>query len=169
MHTSVDIAETTTQLCDAARPKVSSLAVVTQSPQPARPVDHLLMAQQCGPGSKLSSPSPVSPVALCKLLTGYDVNLAAYLVHGFTYGFRIGCIGLPPQHQGVVHNLKSSDEFSEVIDSKIAKELALGRIMGPYDAPPLYSNYRVSPLGVVPKKAPGEFRMIHHLSHPEGS
>jgi hypothetical protein len=27
----------------------------------------------------------------------------------------------------------------------------------------------VTPLGVVPKKAAGEFRMIHHLSYPEGS
>lgn len=27
----------------------------------------------------------------------------------------------------------------------------------------------MSPLGVVPKKAPGEFRMIHHLSFPQGS
>ena len=26
-----------------------------------------------------------------------------------------------------------------------------------------------SPLGLVPKKAPGEFRLIHHLSFPEGS
>ena len=169
MHTSVGTAETTTQLYDAARSKVSRTIAVRQGFQPARPVDHLLTVQQCGPESKLPSPSPVSPVALSKLLTGYDVNLAAYLVHGFTYGFRIGCIGLPPQLPGVVHNLKSSEEFSEVIDRKIAKELALGRIMGPYDAPPPYSNYRVSPLGVVPKKAPGEFRMIHHLSYPEGS
>jgi len=26
----------------------------------------------------------------------------------------------------------------------------------------------VSPLGLVPKKQQGEFRMIHHLSYPEG-
>ena len=128
--------------------------MVPQGSQPAWPVDHLLVDQHFDPGSKLPSPSPVSPVARCKLLTGYDVKLAAYLVHGFTYGFRIGCIGLPPQHQGVVHDLKSSDEFSEVIDRKIAKELALGRIMGPYDAPPPYANYRVSLLEVVPKKTP---------------
>ena len=25
-----------------------------------------------------------------------------------------------------------------------------------------------SPLGVVPKKNPGEFRLIHHLSYPKG-
>lgn len=26
----------------------------------------------------------------------------------------------------------------------------------------------VSPLGLVPKKDPGQFRLIHHLSYPEG-
>ena len=29
--------------------------------------------------------------------------------------------------------------------------------------------FRVSPLGVVPKKNLGEFRLIHHLSFPKGS
>ena len=33
----------------------------------------------------------------------------------------------------------------------------------------LFENFRISPLGLVPKKAPGEFRLIHHLSFPEGS
>ena len=43
-----------------------------------------------------------------------------------------------------------------------------GRIIGPFDTPP-FENFRISPLGLVPKKAPGEFRLIHHLSFPEGS
>lgn len=30
-------------------------------------------------------------------------------------------------------------------------------------------NLHISPLGVVPKKASGEYRIIHHLSHPRGS
>ena len=37
-----------------------------------------------------------------------------------------------------------------------------------HDKPP-FPSFRVSPLGVVPKKAPGEFRLIHHLSYPRGS
>ena len=35
--------------------------------------------------------------------------------------------------------------------------------------PPPFSVFRVSPLGLVPKKSPGEFRLIHHLSFPKGS
>ena len=31
------------------------------------------------------------------------------------------------------------------------------------------TQFRVSPLGVVPKKAPGEYRLIHHLSFPHGA
>lgn len=27
----------------------------------------------------------------------------------------------------------------------------------------------MSPLGIVPKKAPGEFNLIHHLSFPRGN
>ena len=118
-------------------------------------------------GSKL--PSPMSPEALYSILDGYDNNLVAYLIHGFTHGFQIGCVGLPSKRGEVVSNLKSADEFAGVIDHKIAKELALGRILGPYDVPPTCQQYRISPLGVVPKKSPGEFSMIHHLSYPEGS
>jgi len=49
----------------------------------------------------------------------------------------------------------------------LIKERQSGRIQGPFSYPP-FSNLRVSPLGVLPKKAPGEFRMIHHLSFPYG-
>lgn len=53
------------------------------------------------------------------------------------------------------------------VNNKLSKELAAGRIVGPYDTPP-FETFRVSPLGIVPKKLPGEFRLIHHLSYPEG-
>ena len=58
----------------------------------------------------------------------------------------------------MVSNVKSADEFAEVIYRKLAKELALGRILGPYDVPPTCLRYRISPIisGVVPKKSPGE-------------
>ena len=56
------------------------------------------------------------------------------------------------------------------MSDKLSKELAAGRIVGPFDAPP-FKPFRVSPLaalGIVAKKLPGEFRLIHHLSYPEG-
>ena len=39
--------------------------------------------------------------------------------------------------------------------------------MGPFDQPPV-PHFRVSPLGVVPKKTEGKFRLIHRLSFLEG-
>ncbi|XP_075139535.1 uncharacterized protein LOC142214486 [Leptodactylus fuscus] len=39
---------------------------------------------------------------------------------------------------------------------------------GPFSSTP-FEDLVVSPLGVVPKKEPFKFRLIHHLSHPHGS
>ena len=45
----------------------------------------------------------------------------------------------------------------------IDKELALGQIAGPFEQPP-FTNFTVSPLGMVPKKESNKYRMIHDLS-----
>ena len=47
------------------------------------------------------------------------------------------------------------------------KEIKAGRAVGPFRAPP-FPNFRTLPIGIVPKKAPNEFRLIHHLSYPKG-
>ncbi|KAM3940651.1 uncharacterized protein RB166_000605 [Leptodactylus fuscus] len=39
---------------------------------------------------------------------------------------------------------------------------------GPFSVPP-WPHLRVSPLGVVPKREPNKFRLIHHLSFPAGA
>ena len=54
-----------------------------------------------------------------------------------------------------------------MVDQKLAKEIQEGRIMGLFAEPPL-PNLKISPLGVIPNKVQGEFRMIHHLSFPFG-
>jgi len=40
--------------------------------------------------------------------------------------------------------------------------------VGPLRTPP-FASFHTSPLGVVPKKDPSEFRLIHHLSYPKGN
>ncbi|XP_070608807.1 uncharacterized protein [Erythrolamprus reginae] len=64
-------------------------------------------------------------------------------------------------------NLRSVVGHEDIVREKIGKEVAEGRVLGPFAEPP-FPNLRVSPLGVVPKKASGEFRLIHHLSFPKG-
>ena len=98
---------------------------------------------------------------------GYDPASTNYLVNGFQSGFAIGCLNVPSQTE-IPNNLLSATQYPGIIESKIVKELAAGRIIGPLSSPPAINKYRVSPLGVVPKKKPGEFRMIHHLSYPPG-
>ena len=51
---------------------------------------------------------------------------------------------------------------------KINKEVGDGRVLGPIRESPT-DNLRVSYVGIVPKKRVlGEYRLIHHLSFPEG-
>ena len=66
------------------------------------------------------------------------------------------------------NNLLSALENPLAVDTKLKKELDAQWLAGPFQSPPL-SPFWVSPLGVVPKKVPGEFRLIHHLSFPKGS
>lgn len=58
--------------------------------------------------------------------------------------------------------------YPEILRSKIQTEVNLGRIEGPFSIIPFH-NLRVSPVGVIPKKDPNKFRLIHHLSYPKGS
>ena len=72
-----------------------------------------------------------------------------------------------PLHPSPPNNLMSATEMPDVVEEKFGKEIQAGRISGPWETPP-FNELIISPLGLVPKKSPGEFRLIHHLSHPQG-
>ena len=88
-----------------------------------------------------------------------------FIITGFQVGFRLGYIG--PRQASRCTNLKSCLESPDIVASKLTKEINASRIKGPFAQPP-FPNLKVSPIGVVPKKTPGQFRLIHHLSHPSG-
>lgn len=100
------------------------------------------------------------------LLHGYDLILTQFLVDGFRYGFRIHFVGERFAFESP--NLKSAVDQPDITSAKLRKECDAGRIVGPFTTPP-FPNFRCSPLGIVPKKDPSEFRLIHHLSYPKGS
>ncbi|XP_053544942.1 uncharacterized protein LOC128635859 [Bombina bombina] len=112
--------------------------------------------------------TPMKLGAIFGALRDYpDREMAEFLQAGLAYGFRIPVrklVCLP----FAVHNLKSAYQFPEVLQEKIDKEVRLGRMAGPFLSPPL-ENLVVSPLGIVPKREPGKFRLIQHLSHPKGN
>jgi len=53
-------------------------------------------------------------------------------------------------------------ENPSVVNLKLKKEMSKLRISGPFDASPAWF-----PLGLVPKKELGQFRLIHDLSYPK--
>ena len=116
----------------------------------------------------LSCPAltPIRAGQLSTWLEGFHEANRGTLVRGFQVGFDVGydC----PHRVTRCANLKSALELPHIIDNKIKKELTLQRIAGPFASPP-FPNLHISPLGVVPKKQHGSYRLIHHLSHPTGS
>jgi hypothetical protein len=111
-------------------------------------------------------PTPIKPKELQSEMHGYPQEKVQFLLQGLTQGFRLGCMGSPEAH--APHNHKSAFQNSEIVDAYIQKGLATQRIAGPYNFPP-FSNFKTSPLGVVPKSEPGKFRIIHDLSYPQGN
>lgn len=111
------------------------------------------------------SPSPVNPITLNQLLleTGYDNNLRQFLVQGFSQGFKLG-------HAASLSNsyaaFPTTDQDARIIQSKLDTELEMGRIAGPFPAPP-FQNFQISPLFLREKATPGQFRMILDLSFPK--
>ena len=112
------------------------------------------------------TPTPVKIQPLISLLSGYKPSIVNILISGFSRGFPLHFQG--EIHQLLPKNLTSALDNPEIVDMKLGKELAAHRLAGPFSFPP-FDSFRVSPLGLVPKKTPGDFRLIHHLSFPNGS
>lgn len=81
-------------------------------------------------------------------------------------GFKVGLKVPPNEGEGClwVDNLKSIDRNKGIVAQKIEAELKAGRIAGPFNSP-TFSNFRLSPLDLVPKKERNSYRMIHNLSY----
>lgn len=112
-------------------------------------------------------PTPIKAINLYHFLKGYDTNLRKFLIDGFTFGFSIKssfeshATSFPPNHRSACDNPLA-------VNLKLKKEMSKLRISGPFDTPP-FQNFVCSPLGLVPKKEPGQFRLIHDLSYPKGN
>ena len=99
-------------------------------------------------------------------LAGYDPVRRDILTQGFTFGFDLGFRGRPNSVLNV-KNLTSCSDYPEAVDRAIDKEVQAGRFLGPLEQLP-FDEFQINPVGLVPKKAPGEFRMITNLSSPRG-
>ena len=114
----------------------------------------------------ISLPTPIKIEKLTECLVGlYHQDEKLALLQGLTQGFRLFYSG--PDRTRVSANHKSARDDIATLKMKIQKELDAGRAADPFDKPPL-PNFQVSAIGLVPKKVPGEFRIIHDLSYPKG-
>ena len=85
---------------------------------------------------------------------------------GFTHGFRIPSSIQHPTTSYNYDNHASAFQHSNFVTTKLSREIGMGRVAGPFDVP-TPADVILSPLGVVPKKTPGEYRLIHDLSFPK--
>ena len=109
--------------------------------------------------------TPLRALALQEeLATHPDQAFVHNLIHNIQSGCNIGYAG--PQFSHCNGNLPSAYQQPSILDSALAQECKEGRILGPFDTPPLPS-FRCSGLGLVPKHD-GGWRTIYHLSAPHG-
>ena len=111
--------------------------------------------------------TPINVKALHHWLQGYDNEKLNYLVKGFTFGFRIPYMG--QRRYRYSKNIKPANDKLNILKQKIEVEVVSGRVGGPFTVDNLpFGNLQISPLGLEPKQKPGEYRVIHHLSYPDG-
>ena len=103
-----------------------------------------------------------------KLLVNHpDRDFAGFVVRGIRHGFRIGYDYTSGKCRKSRGNLRSAAEHGEVVQCYIEKELAKGRLIGPLSTEAT-QRVHVNPFGVIPKKEPGQWRLIVDLSAPRG-
>ena len=109
-------------------------------------------------------PTPINAIKLAPLLKTFpQKNL---VLRGITRGFDLGFTGV--QGPQSCNNNLSINLNPLIALEKINKEIALGRIAGPFPHPPL-PNFKCSPLSLKEKSTPGQYRLLHNLSYPHDS
>ena len=121
-----------------------------------------------GPSSLiLSLPTPVLRHRLAASLVGHAKVKRDRLLQGFSFGFRIPSTFTGTTRTHFPLNHLSALQHRAFVTAKLAQEAAAGRNAGPFHSPSP-PGVMLPPLGVVDKKVPGQFRLIHDLSFPKG-
>ena len=115
------------------------------------------------------APSPLQHLAWEAALQQHpDRVFADYVLqdidHGFSIGFHETVVMLWPAKR----NIPAAYDHSQVVDKYLHAECEMGRVLGPFLAPPAKALH-ISRFGVIPKKSqPRKWRLIVDLSAPEG-
>ena len=97
-----------------------------------------------------------------------DRAFARYICTGLKFGFRIGFSGGTLLHSAT-ENMHSTREHPSVVSDYLQKELALGRMLGPFNDTSHLPPLQINRFGVIPKGHTGDkWRLITDLSFPHG-
>jgi hypothetical protein len=97
--------------------------------------------------------TPVKVERLSEFLKLYPNRKdALILLHGFLNGFRVNYDDRRVSND--CNNLISASDHESQLEEHFCKEVAAGRIAGPFNHKP-FVNLRLSPIGLVPKKDGG--------------
>ncbi|XP_078374065.1 uncharacterized protein LOC144657587 [Oculina patagonica] len=117
--------------------------------------------------STIKPRTPVNVDLLESYLEGHpDPHFVTSLCLGLREGFRIGYSG--PRTHSFYPNLRSANLHPDILEQNLLTEVLNGHTAGPFPVPP-FENFRISPLGLVPKKHSDKWRTIFHLSYPKTS
>ena len=109
------------------------------------------------------TPINVEKLKILLMDSKYNRTETEFLVQGFKNGFDLGYEG-PIFRQSKSNNLPFHISNRQILWSKLMKEVAQGRVAGPYDKIP-FDNYIQSPMGLVPKDSGTKTHLIFHLSY----
>ena len=137
---------------------------------------HLIALERCTPvegtpvpghPSLRSIQTPLNVVAWQAALCNHpDQAFVRYITRGLSEGFRIGFDRSHPL-LSTKKNLPSASEQSEVLAAYMDREVALGRVTGPFEP---NAAWHINRVGVIPKgHATGKWSMITDLSFPPGA
>ncbi len=111
----------------------------------------------------------VSPLSLSffhqNMASCPDLDLKQQVFEGLHHGVDIACVGMT--QGGIYPNWPSVQEFSDDVSKSIESNLSIGRVIGPWSAPPC-PEFVSSPLGAFQRSRNGKVRTIHDLSYPPG-
>ena len=130
--------------------------------RPSRPLDPRLPVLS-------AVKTPLNVAAWRSALSSHpDPALARYICQGLEQGFRVGFQRGSPL-KSAARNLVSASLHPEAVNEFIAKELSLGRLLGPFQEDTELPQLHINRIGVVPKgHNAGKWRIITDLSFPHG-
>ena len=100
-------------------------------------------------------------------IDGYEKSRLDSVLSSIEHGVNLHCKIVDNGRENDFYNHRSANENEELVSQKLNKEIALGRIMGPFDKKP--PGLIVLPLAAVTKYNNTTIRLIHDLSYPQNN